>query len=146
MRDISSNDKINLTFIDLTVTAIHHCLLAWKLPKFRVPLEFSLEVGAQRKCDTTNINHTVSLYMHRCILLSQHRFLHVHMRGSSQKDRQYLQQHSQRDPPNWIRPSDGTASQWSGQLWSKLPWISPSGPHGAEQWFFQQSQQLCSHY
>jgi len=52
-------DKINPTFIALTATAIHHCLLAWKRGEFRVPPEFGPGGGAQRKCDTRNINHGI---------------------------------------------------------------------------------------
>ena len=53
-------DKINPTFIALTATAIHHCLSAWKTGEFRVPPEFGPGGGAQRKCDTRNINHAVN--------------------------------------------------------------------------------------
>ena len=60
MKDRSLIDKINPTFIALTATAIHHCLSAWKTGEFRVPPEFGPGGGAQRKCDTRNINHTVN--------------------------------------------------------------------------------------
>ena len=60
MKDRSLIDKINLTFIALTATAIHHCLSAWKTGEFRVPPEFGPGGGAQRKCDTRNINHAVN--------------------------------------------------------------------------------------
>jgi hypothetical protein len=53
-------DKINQTFIALTATAIHHCLSAWKTDEFRVLPEFGPGGGAQRKCDTRNINHRVN--------------------------------------------------------------------------------------
>jgi hypothetical protein len=53
-------DKINLTLIALTVTAIHHCLSAWKTGEFRAPPEFGRGGGVQGKCDTRNINHAVS--------------------------------------------------------------------------------------
>jgi len=59
MQDKSLIDKINPTFIALTATAIHHCLLAWKIGKFRVPLEFGLGGGAQCKCNSRNINHAI---------------------------------------------------------------------------------------
>jgi len=52
-------DKINSTLIALTITAIHHCLSAWKTGKFRVPPEFGPGGGAQHKCDTRNIIHVV---------------------------------------------------------------------------------------
>ena len=60
MQDRSLIDKINPTFIALTATAIHHCLSAWKTGEFRVPPEFGPGGGAQRKCDTRNINHAVN--------------------------------------------------------------------------------------
>ena len=60
MKDRSLIDKINPTFIALTTTAIHHCLSAWKTGEFRVPPEFGPGGGAQRKCDTRNINHAVN--------------------------------------------------------------------------------------
>jgi len=41
------------------MTAIHHCLSAKKTGKFRVLPEFGPEGGAQRKCNTRNINHVV---------------------------------------------------------------------------------------
>jgi len=63
MKDRSLIDKINLKFITLTATAIHHCLSAWKTREFRVPPEFGPGGGAQRKCDTRNINHPVN---HAC--------------------------------------------------------------------------------
>jgi hypothetical protein len=60
MKDRSLIDKINPTFIALTATAIHHCLSAWKTGEFRVPPQFGPGGGAQRKCDTRNINHAVN--------------------------------------------------------------------------------------
>jgi len=60
MKDRSLIVKINPTFIDLTATAIHHCLSAWKTGEFRVPPEFGPGGGAQRKCDTRNIHHAVN--------------------------------------------------------------------------------------
>jgi len=60
MNDRSLIDKINPTFIALTAMAIHHCLSAWKTGKLRVPPEFGPGGGAQRKCDTRNINHAVN--------------------------------------------------------------------------------------
>jgi len=60
MKDRSLIDKINPTFIALTATAIHHCLSAWKTGEFRVPPEFGPGGGAQRKCDTRNINPTIN--------------------------------------------------------------------------------------
>ena len=59
MKDRSLIDEINLTFIALTTTAIHHCLLAWNLGQFRVPLEFGSGSAAQHKCDTRNIHQAV---------------------------------------------------------------------------------------
>jgi len=59
MKDRSLIDKISPTFIALTVTAIHHCLLVWQAGEFRVPPEFGPGGGAQRKCDTRNIHHAV---------------------------------------------------------------------------------------
>jgi len=60
MKDRSFIDKINLTLIALTATAIHHCLSAWKTGEFSVPPEFRPGGGAQRKCHTRHINHTVN--------------------------------------------------------------------------------------
>jgi len=57
MKDRSLIDKINLTFIALTATAIHPCLSAWKIGQFRLPPEFGSGGGAQSKCYTRNINH-----------------------------------------------------------------------------------------
>jgi len=63
MKDRSLIDKIYPTFIALTVTAIHHCLLAWKTDQFSVPPEFSQGGAAQHKCDTRTINQMVD---HTC--------------------------------------------------------------------------------
>jgi len=60
MQDRSLIDKINPTFIAITATAIHHCLSAWKTGEFRVLPEFGPGGGAERKCDTRNINHVVN--------------------------------------------------------------------------------------
>jgi len=60
MKDRSLIDKINPTFIALTEPAIHHCLSACKTGEFRVPPEFGPGGGAQRQCDTRNINHAVN--------------------------------------------------------------------------------------
>jgi len=60
MKDRSLIHKINPTFIALTATPIHHCLSAWKTGEFRVPPEFGPGGGAQRKCNTRNINHAVN--------------------------------------------------------------------------------------
>ena len=57
MKDRSLIDKINLTFIAPTATAIHHCLSAWKTGEFRFLPEFGPVGGAQHKCDTKNIRH-----------------------------------------------------------------------------------------
>jgi len=46
MKDRSLIDKINLTFIALTATAIHHCLLVWKTGEYRLPPEFGSGGGA----------------------------------------------------------------------------------------------------
>jgi len=63
MKDTSLSDTINQSFIALTTTAIHHCLSAWKTREFSVPPQFGPGGGAQRKCDTRNINHAVD---HAC--------------------------------------------------------------------------------
>jgi len=60
MKDRSLIEKVDPTFIALTTTAIHHCLTAWTTGEFRVPPGFGPGGGAQRKCDTRNINHTVN--------------------------------------------------------------------------------------
>jgi len=60
MKDTSLIDELNPTFIALTATTIHCCLLAWKIGKFWVPPEFGLGGGAQPKCDRRNINHAVT--------------------------------------------------------------------------------------
>jgi len=60
MKDRSLTDKINPTFIALTAMAIQHCLSAWKTGQYWVPPEFGPEGGAQRKCDTRNINYAVN--------------------------------------------------------------------------------------
>jgi len=52
-------DNINLTFIALTATAIHHYLLPWKTGEFMIPSEFGPEGGAQHKCDTRDSNHNI---------------------------------------------------------------------------------------
>jgi len=60
MKDRSLIDKINPTFIALTAMGIQHCQSAWTTGEFRVPPEFGPGGGAQCKCDTRNINHTVN--------------------------------------------------------------------------------------
>jgi len=59
MKDWSSIDKINLIFIALTGTGIHHCLLAWKTWDFRVWPEFHPASGGQHQCHTRNIDLTL---------------------------------------------------------------------------------------
>jgi len=59
MKDRLLNDKIHLTFITLTVTAIHYCLLAWKISEFWVPPDSGTGARAKCKCDTGNITHVV---------------------------------------------------------------------------------------
>jgi len=61
MKYTSLIDTINLTFIALTVPAIHHCLSACKTGEFRVPPEIGPGGGAQCKCDTRNIHHVVNI-------------------------------------------------------------------------------------
>jgi hypothetical protein len=53
-------DKINPIFVALTTTAIHPCLLPWNTGESIVLPEFGPGGGAQHKCDTRNINHTVN--------------------------------------------------------------------------------------
>jgi len=60
MKDRSLSDKINLTLIALTVTAIHHCLSPWTTGEFRVLPEFGPGGGAQCKCNTRNMHHAVN--------------------------------------------------------------------------------------
>jgi len=60
MKDRSLIDKIILTFIALTWMAVHHCLSAWNTGELRVPQEFGPGGGAQRKCNTSHINHAVN--------------------------------------------------------------------------------------
>jgi len=60
MKDSSLIDKINLTFIALTMTAIHNCLSAWKTGEFGIPPEFGPEGRGQCKCDTRIISHVVN--------------------------------------------------------------------------------------
>jgi len=60
MKDRSLIDKINLTFIALTATAIDHCLSAWKTCNFRGPPAFGRGGGAGHKWHTWYINHSVN--------------------------------------------------------------------------------------
>jgi hypothetical protein len=60
IKDRSLIDKINLTFIAFTPTAIHQFLSPWKPGMFRVPPAFGPGGGAQRKCNTRNITHAVN--------------------------------------------------------------------------------------
>jgi len=60
MKDKSVIYKINPTFIALTVTAIHQCQAVWNTGEFRVPPVFGPGGGAQRECNTSNINHVVN--------------------------------------------------------------------------------------
>ena len=60
MKDRSLSDKINLTFIALTATAIHRCLSAWNTAEFRVPSAFGPGGRTQLKCDTRNIDDAVN--------------------------------------------------------------------------------------
>jgi len=61
MEDRSLFDKSNLTFIALTATAIHYCLLAWKTAEFGITPEFGPGGGAQCKCDTIAVTHLVNI-------------------------------------------------------------------------------------
>jgi len=58
-KDRSSIEKMNPSYIALTVTAIHHCLLAWKTGKIMVQPEFGLGGWAQHKCNSRDFNHKV---------------------------------------------------------------------------------------
>jgi len=78
MKDRSLIHRINPTLIALTATAIHHYLSAWKTGKFRVPPELDQGGGAQRKCNTRNINHVVN---NACTDVIRH--LDVDLRSSS---------------------------------------------------------------
>ena len=55
MKDRSLIDKINLTFIGLTMTAIDYGLSAWKTGECTVLSEFGPGGKAQHMCDTSNI-------------------------------------------------------------------------------------------
>jgi len=59
MKDRSLIEEINLTFIALTMMAIHHCLSGSKAGEFRVPPQIGPGGGALRQHDTRNINHVV---------------------------------------------------------------------------------------
>jgi len=60
MKDISLIDKMNVTFIALTVTAFHHFLSAWITGEIRVPPELGPGGGAQCERDTRNNHHAVN--------------------------------------------------------------------------------------
>jgi len=60
IKDRSLIDKINLTLIALTASAMQHCLLAWKLGEFTVRPEFGPTSETQCQCDTRNIHHAVN--------------------------------------------------------------------------------------
>jgi len=60
MNDRSLNATIDAIFIALTLIVIQQCLLAWQTGDFRVLPDLRSGGGAQRKCDTRNINHTVN--------------------------------------------------------------------------------------
>jgi len=59
MKDKSSSDKINPAFIALTAMAIYNCLSARTTDELMVLPEFSPGSGAQRMCNTRNINDMV---------------------------------------------------------------------------------------
>jgi hypothetical protein len=75
MKDRSLIDKINPTFIALTMTAILHYLLAWKTGKFRVPPDVGPAGGVQRTCDASDINHGVN---NACIDVFRHLDMDFH--------------------------------------------------------------------
>jgi len=60
MKDGSSIDKINVTFIAHTVMAIYNCLMASQIAKFRVLPEIGPGGGTKRKCDTWTKDHVVN--------------------------------------------------------------------------------------
>jgi hypothetical protein len=60
MNDRSFIDKIDPTFSALTITAIHHYLLAWTTGGYRVLPEIGPGGRAQLQCGTRNINHAVN--------------------------------------------------------------------------------------
>jgi hypothetical protein len=49
MKDCGMINMINLTFIVLAETAIHHCLGAWKTGELKAPAEFGPGGGAHRE-------------------------------------------------------------------------------------------------
>jgi len=53
-----------------------------------------------------------------------------------QKDGQYPHHDSRKDLPYWYELCDGQTSQWSVQLSSGLPWLSPRGADRAARQFF----------
>jgi len=59
-KDWSLIGKINPTFVTLTVTAMHLCRSAWNTGKVRIPPECSPGGGAQHRCNSSNIDHTVN--------------------------------------------------------------------------------------
>jgi len=60
MKDRSLIEIINLSFIALTATVIHHCLLACKPGNFMVPLMFGPGGRAHRRCHTSNHDQVVN--------------------------------------------------------------------------------------
>lgn len=60
MKHRSLIDKINLTFIALTATAIHHGQSAYQTGDCWVLPEFLLGGGVQCKCNTTHIDPAVA--------------------------------------------------------------------------------------
>jgi len=58
MKDRSSINEINPTFIALTVTAIRQCLSGSKTAEFTVPPHFGQAGGAQSKYNKRNIDHS----------------------------------------------------------------------------------------
>jgi len=52
-------DKINLSLIEFTATAIHYCQAAWETVECRVPPECDPEDVAQYQWDPRRINNAV---------------------------------------------------------------------------------------
>jgi len=143
MKDRSCIQKINPSFIAITLMGISYCLSALKSGEFWVPGEFGPGGGAHRKWDTKNINDAV-IYAYTDVFRSLDADFCFSLPENEEKKIDFVYSMiCRRIPHNWYGPSYGTTWQWSGQLWWGLHGLCPGGGNRAAQQFFQSSQQLC---
>jgi len=109
INDRSFIDKLNPTFIALTATAIHYCLLAWNTGEFRSCQHLVQKVEHNVSAIKEGLITWFIMHTKISLVLTMRIFIFL-ARGPCQKARPYLQHGLLKDPLDWYRPTDGTIS------------------------------------